>query len=71
MSTEKYKRVLNQRLVARHYDPIWKISEETFEIETDENNNPVLDEDFTQTIEEFRKWAETQEETLKKIFTEK
>jgi type I restriction enzyme M protein len=52
----------------RHYDPIWKISEETFEIEIDENNNPVLDEDFTQTIKEFKEWAETQEKTLRELF---
>ncbi len=30
--------------------------------------NPLLDEEFTGTIEEFRKWALGQEETLKNLF---
>jgi len=52
----------------KHYEPILKISEETFEIETDENNTPILDEEFTKAIKEFKEWAKTQEEALRKIF---
>jgi type I restriction enzyme M protein len=52
----------------RHYEPIWKANEETFEIEIDENNNPVLEEDFTKAVKEFREWAKTQEKTLRELF---
>lgn len=54
----------------RHYEPVLKINEETLEIETSENNIPVLDEDFTEAIEKFREWAKTQEKTLRKLFIE-
>lgn len=52
----------------KHYNPLWKINEKTFEIETDKEGNPILDEEFTETIEEFRKWALGQENTLKTLF---
>lgn len=52
----------------KYYHPIWKINEKTFEIETDDEGNPLLDEEFTETIKEFREWAKSQEQTLKKLF---
>jgi len=52
----------------KYYNPIWKINEQTFEVETDEKGNPLLDEEFTETIEEFRNWAMGQEKTLRDIF---
>lgn len=52
----------------KFYNPIWKINEKTFEVETDEQGNPLLDEEFTETIKEFRKWALTQEKTLSDLF---
>ncbi len=56
----------------KYFEPIYKIDEETFEVVQDEEGRPVLDEEFTQTIKEFREWALTQEETLKDLFlTEK
>jgi type I restriction enzyme M protein len=52
----------------KYYNPIWKINEQTFDVETDEKGNPLLDEEFTETIEEFRNWAKSQEKTLRDIF---
>ncbi|HDK27337.1 MAG TPA: SAM-dependent methyltransferase [Candidatus Atribacteria bacterium] len=52
----------------KYYNPLWKINEKTFEIETDKEGNPLLDEEFTEIIEEFRKWVLGQEKTLKKLF---
>ncbi len=52
----------------KYFESIYKIDEETFEVVQDEEGRPVLDEEFTQTIKEFREWALTQEETLKDLF---
>jgi len=52
----------------KYYNSLWKINEKTFEIETDKEGNPLLDEEFTEIIEEFRKWVLGQEKTLKKLF---
>lgn len=52
----------------KKYVPIWKINEITFQVEVDENGEPLLDEEFTDTICQFRNWALGQEETLKKLF---
>ncbi|MCD6168301.1 MAG: N-6 DNA methylase [Caldisericia bacterium] len=52
----------------KYYNPLWKINEKTFEIETDKEGNPILDEEFTETIKEFREWALGQEKTLKELF---
>lgn len=52
----------------KYYNPVWKINEKTFEVETDAEGNPLLDEEFTETIEEFRKWALGQEKTLRELF---
>lgn len=52
----------------KFYNPLWKISEQTFEVETDEAGNPLLDEEFTETIKEFRNWALGQEKNLVELF---
>jgi type I restriction enzyme M protein len=52
----------------KFYNPLYRIDEETFEIATDKIGNPLLDEEFTETIEEFKKWALGQEEILKDLF---
>jgi type I restriction enzyme M protein len=52
----------------KYYNPLWKINEQTFEVETDEKGNPLLDEEFTETIKEFKNWALGQEKTLIDIF---
>ncbi len=50
------------------FNPIYKIDETTFEVQTDEEGNPVLDEEFSTTLQEFRNWVLGQEETLQKLF---
>lgn len=50
------------------FNPMYRIDERTFEILTDEEGHPVLDEEFTATRTEFREWALGQEETLQKLF---
>jgi len=50
------------------YDPVFKIDEENFKIEINENGEPIQDEELSSTIEEFRYWCNSQEEKLKDIF---
>jgi len=50
------------------FNPIYRMDETTFEVMTDEEGYPILDEDFTQTIKDFRDWALGQEETLQRLF---
>lgn len=50
------------------FNKLYRIDEQTFEIMTDDNGNPVLDEDFTQTLRDFQYWAKGQEETLQRLF---
>jgi type I restriction enzyme M protein len=52
----------------KYFEPIYKINEETFEVEQDQEGNPLLDEEFTETIKEFKEWAKSQEETLQELF---
>jgi type I restriction enzyme M protein len=48
--------------------PIYKINFETFEIEIDNNGMALLDEDFTETITDFKQWCLGQEKLLQDIF---
>ena len=52
----------------KFFSPIYKINYETFETAIDKNGNPILDEDFTQTILDFKQWCLGQESTLQKLF---
>jgi len=52
----------------KRFEPVYKRNLETFDIEIDREGNPVLLEDFTETISNFRKWCLGQEETLKDLF---
>ncbi len=52
----------------KFFSPIYKINYETFETEIDQDGNPVLDEDFAQTITDFRNWCVGQENTLQDLF---
>jgi type I restriction enzyme M protein len=61
-----YERRTSKRNV--FFNPIFKINEQTFEIDVDANGTPILDEEFTETIVEFRAWALGQEEVLQKLF---
>lgn len=52
----------------KYFAPTYRINHETFETEIDEDGKPVLDEDFTQTITDFRQWCLGQERTLQDLF---
>jgi len=52
----------------RFYNPLWKINEKTFNIETDEQGDPLQDEEFTGIIKEFRNWTLSQEKALIDLF---
>lgn len=52
----------------KQFVPTYKIDYETFEIQIDENGNAMLDEDFTQTIVEFKAWCVSQEQALQDMF---
>jgi type I restriction enzyme M protein len=52
------------------FNSIYRIDEITFFVMVDDEGNPILNEDFTQTLADFRRWALGQEETLKKLFLE-
>lgn len=61
-----YEKKTHKRNVT--FEPLFKIDPVTFEIVTDKDGGPVLDEEFSKFVNEFREWALTQEETLQKIF---
>jgi len=52
------------------FNPLYRIDETTFQVMTDKEGEFILEEDFTQTLMDFRKWACGQEETLCKLFLE-
>lgn len=52
----------------KSFIPIYKINYQKFEIEIDSEGRSVLDEDFSNTILEFRDWCNTQEQDLKDLF---
>ena len=61
-----YKKRTRKRNV--FFNTAYHIDETTFEIMTDKEGNSIIDEDFTRTLGDFRKWTIGQEETLKKLF---
>lgn len=52
----------------KYFSNIYKINYETFETEIDDEGNPILDEDFTQAVKDFRQWCLGQEKTLQDLF---
>ena len=50
------------------FNPVYQIDETSFEILVDAEGRPVLDEEFTETLSQFHKWALGQEETLQRLF---
>jgi type I restriction enzyme M protein len=61
-----YERRTRQRNV--FFNPVFRIDESTFQIEIDRGGTPVLLEDFTAILREFREWTLGQEETLQTLF---
>ena len=54
----------------KYFETQYKINYETFETEIDNEGNPIVDEDFTQTVDDFRRWCTSQEKTLQDLFIE-
>lgn len=61
-----YKVVTKDR--NKSFPPVYKINPETFEVEIDENGKAKIDEDFTQTIADFKEWCKFQEQDLQDVF---
>lgn len=60
-----YKVVVKDRVSS--FEPIYKIDKD-YNYEIDEEGCPVKDEEFTETISEFKEWIKSQEEDLIKKF---
>lgn len=52
----------------KFFNPVYKINEETFEVEQDSEGQPLLLEEFTSTEAEFRQWCLSQEKSLQDLF---
>lgn len=52
----------------KFFSPTYKINYENFEIEIDQDGRALLDEEFTETIADFRKWCFSQENQLQDLF---
>ncbi|MEW6774503.1 MAG: N-6 DNA methylase [Bacteroidota bacterium] len=52
----------------KFFSPVYKINYETFEIEIDKDGRALLDEEFTETVADFKKWCLSQEKQLQDIF---
>lgn len=50
------------------FETKYKLNLETFEKEINADGTPKLDEEFTETVSEFKEWCNKQEDTLKKLF---
>ena len=61
-----YEVKTNKRV--KFFSPIYKINYTTFETEIDKDGSPILDEDFTQTVIDFREWCLGQERSLIDLF---
>jgi len=65
------KKIGYERRTARrnvYFNPVYKIDETTFQIETNAEGFPILDEEFTNTINDFRAWGLSQETKLQELF---
>lgn len=52
----------------KFFSPVYKINYDNFEVEIDKDGRVMLDEDFTQTVANFKQWCLGQEEQLQDIF---
>ena len=50
------------------FEPVYKYDYETFEINIDEDGNPLLEEEFLSTVNEFKEWCQGQETKLIELF---
>ena len=56
------------RKKVKTFVPIFKINYDNFEIEIDSEGRIKLEEEFTETIQEFKDWCKSQESTLQDLF---
>jgi len=61
-----YEVKVKDRIV--NFIPQFKINEETFDVEKDNDGNPIINEDMTETIKGFNDWLVSQEKELKEVF---
>ena len=69
--SKEIKRVgyeLKTKRGVKYFETQYKLNEITFEKEINDDGTPKLDEDFTETTIEFKKWCNKQEEMLRKLF---
>lgn len=52
----------------KFFNPVYKVNYENFEIEIDNEGRTMIDEEFTETISDFKKWCLSQEKKLQDIF---
>jgi len=52
----------------KKFEPEYKINFSTFDVEIDRDGNPILNEEFSDTVREFKDWCKTQELTLQDLF---
>ena len=52
----------------KYFKRIFKINNDNFEIEQDKEGNQLEDEEFTETIREFKSWCLSQEKILQDLF---
>lgn len=50
------------------FETKYKINPKTFEKEINIDGSPMLDEEFTETVKEFKEWCNKQEDDLKRLF---
>lgn len=55
----------------KYFSPVYKINYNSFEIEIDDNGRALLDEEFTQTVLDFKQWCKGQEKQLQDLFIKK
>jgi type I restriction enzyme M protein len=52
----------------KFFNPIYKVNYANFEIEIDNEGQAMIDEEFTETIIDFKQWCLSQEKALQDIF---
>lgn len=52
----------------KYFNPVYAIDEQTFEVKVNNDGTAKLDEEFSQTVEEFKDWSLGQEKTLQDLF---
>ena len=63
---------IRERKSVKFFDPIYRINYNTFETEIDKNTGGnLLNEDFSETIQDFKEWCKGQEKSLQDLFIKK